>query len=114
MFQNCYGKFDIKIVGVDIVTVKKTLLHPVQKRYHIENGYDEDFVICPTLDSIMTGRIPLPFRINHSQFRATHKLIWVSHELDYPHSHWVLQGIDEIHPQEVSFDYNYGDVVHKF
>ena len=38
----------------------------------------------------------------------------VSHALDYPHSHWVLQGIDEIHPQEVSFDYNYGDVVYKF
>ena len=37
VFQNCDDKFDIKIVGVDIVSVKKTLLHPLQKRYHIES-----------------------------------------------------------------------------
>jgi hypothetical protein len=110
VFQKCCGKFDVKIVGVDIVTVKKTLLHPLQKRYHIESGYDEDFVVCPTLKSIVSGKIPLPFRVNHSQFRPTHKLIWVAHSLDYPHSHWVLKGIDEIDPQEISFDYNYGSV----
>ena len=93
---------------------RKKLLHPLQKRYHMESGYDEDFVICPTLESIRTGNIPLPFRVNHDQFFPTHKLIWVPDEFDYPHSHYVLKGIKFIESgTEISFDYNYGSVVYK-
>ena len=44
MFQNCQGRFDIPIVGVDIVNIEKRLLHPLQKRYYMESGFDEDFV----------------------------------------------------------------------
>ena len=114
MFQNCHGRFDIPIVGVDIVNIEKRLLHPLQKRYYMESGFDEDFVICPTVQSILTGNIPLPFRVNHSQFHPTHKLIWEPDQFDYPHSHYILKGIGVIvSGTEVSFDYNYGDVVYK-
>ena len=114
VFQNCDGIFNISVVGVDIITIEKTLLHPLQKRYHMESGFDEDFVICPTLESILTNNIPLPFRVNHSEFHPTHKLTWEPHQFDYPHSHYVLEGIKHITSgTEISFDYNYGSVVHK-
>ena len=80
----------------------------------MESGYDEDYVICPKKQSIMTGDIPLPFRINHSQFHPTHKLTWEPHALDYPHSHYVLKGIHHVvSGKEISFDYNYGSVIYK-
>ena len=114
VYQNCDGKYDIPVVGVDIVSVDSNKLHPLQKRYKMDSGYDEDFRICPTLKSIRTGKIPLPFRVNHSQFFPTHKLIWVPDALDYPHSHPVLKGIKYISAHtEISFDYNYGNVVYK-
>ena len=53
VFQNCDGVFDIPVVGVNIISVEKRLLHPLQKRYRMESGFDEDFVISPTLDSIL-------------------------------------------------------------
>ena len=113
VFQNCSGEFDIPVVGVDIVTIEKRLLHPLQKHYHMKSGYDEDFVICSTLQSILTGNIRLPFRVNHSQFHPTHKLIWVPDQLDYPYSHYILKGIKYIiSGTEVSFDYNYGNVIY--
>ena len=112
--QKCDGVFDIPVVGIDIVSIEETVLHPLQKRYSMESGFDEDFVICPTLYSILTGNIPLPFRVNHSQFHPTHKLIWIDHALDYPHSHYILKGIKHITSvTEISFDYNYGSVVCK-
>ena len=96
------------------VNIEKHTLHPLQKRYYMESGYDEDFVICPTLESIRKNNIPLPFRVNHSQFHPTHKLIWEPHSLDYPHSHYILEGIKPITSgTEISFDYNYGSVVYK-
>lgn len=106
VFQKCPGTIDIPIVGRDIVSVEKNTLDPLQKRYHMESGFDEDFVICPTLESIVNGNIPLPFRVNHSQFHPTHKLVWISHKLDYPHSHYILKGIKHIvSDTEISFDY---------
>lgn len=114
LFQSCDGKFTIHVVGVDIVNVEKKSLHPLQKRYYMESGYDEDMVICPTLHSIRTVNVPIPFRVNHSQYFPTHKLIWVPHELDYPHSHYILEPIKCVKSgTEVSFDYNYGTVVYK-
>ena len=113
VYQNCDGQFDVPVVGVDIVNIEKQDLHPLQKRYYMESGYDEDFVICPTLESIRTGNIPLPFRVNHDQFFPTHQLIWVPDPLDYPNSHYVLRGIKYITSgTEISFDYNYGPVIY--
>ena len=114
VFQKCDGMFDVPVVGVHIVSIKKKKLNSLQKRYHMESGYDEEFVICPTLQSILTKNIPLPFRVNHSEFYPTHKLIWDPHELDYPHSHYVLKPIKHIKSgTEITFDYNYGSVVYK-
>ena len=113
VFQRCDGMLDIHIVGVDIVSIKKKEVHFLQKRYYMESGYDEDYVITPTLHSMLTKNISLPFRVNHSQFHPTHKLIWDPHELDYPHSHYVLKAIKHINSgTEISFDYNYGSVIY--
>ena len=113
LFQSTDGIFDLPVVGPNIVSIEKRNLHPLQKRYHMESGYDEDYVICPTTQSIMKGDIPLPFRVNHSQFHPTHKLIWVPHALDYPHSHYVLKGVQHVNSgDEISFDYNYGNVIY--
>ena len=109
LYQNCYGRFDIDVVGEDIISIERRVLHPLQKRYQMESGYDEDFVICPTLQSIVKDRIPFPFRVNHSQFHPTHTLIWVANQLDYPDSHYVLKAIHPIRSHtEITFDYNYG------
>ena len=114
VFQNVDGTFNLSVVGSNIVCIKKKSLHPLQKRYYMESGYDEDYVICPTTQSIMTGDIPLPFRINHSQFHPTHELRWEPHALDHPHSHYVLKGIHHVvSGKEISFDYNYGSVIYK-
>ena len=114
VFQRVQGSFEIPVIGQNIVSIEKKTLHPLQKRYFMESGYDEDLVICPTLESIKTGHIPLPFRINHHQFFPTHSLIWIPHALDYPHSHYVLKPIKHIEShQEVFFDYNYGSVTYK-
>ena len=114
VLQRCDGMFDIPVVGVDIVSIKKKETHILQKRYSMESGHDEDYIITPTLHSILTKNVPLPFRVNHSQFHPTHKLIWYPHELDYPHSHYVLKSIKHIKSgMEILFDYNYGRVVYK-
>ena len=113
-FQNITGKFDVHIFGLDIVNIESRTLHPLQKRYRFVSGYDEDFVICPTLKSILNGNVPLPFRVNHDQFFPTHQLIWVPHALDYPHSHYMLKGMRCIDSgTEITFDYNYGPVVYR-
>ena len=58
VFQKCDGMFDVPVVGVHIVSIKKKKLNSLQKRYHMESGYDEEFVICPTLQSILTKKHP--------------------------------------------------------
>ena len=114
VFQRCDGMLDIPIVGIDIVSIQKKEVHFLQKRYYMESEYDEDYVITPTLHSILTKNISLPFRVNHCQFHPTHKLIWDPHSLDYPHSHPTLKGIKHITSgTEISFDYNWGSVVYK-
>jgi len=106
VFQNCDGRYDIPVIGENIISIHKNTLHPLQKRYHMESGYDEDFVICPTLKSIRTRNIPLPFRVNHHQFHPTHKLTWIDHALDYPHSHYILKSMTHVKSgREVCFKY---------
>ena len=82
----------------------------------MESGHDEDYVICPTLQSILTGNVPLQFRMNHSRDNPTHKLCWIPHSNDYPESHYKFEGINEIDSDtEVTFDYKLGPpVVYKF
>ena len=107
LFQSRDGKFDLECVHENIVTIPKQFVHPLQLRYVMDSGYDEDFVICPTLKSINTGNVPLPFRINHSECNPTHELVWIPHALDYPHSHHVLKGKRVITSKtEVTFNYN--------
>ena len=84
LFQNCFGMFDLKVISEDIVSIEKKYLHPQQMRYQMESGYDEDYVIVPTLLSIQTGKVPIPFRINHSSDNTTHELLWVQDARDYP------------------------------
>ena len=114
LYQRHHGKFNLLVISEDIVSIPSTQLHPLQKRYHMESGYDEDFVICPTLQSILSGNVPLPFRVNHSEFKFTHRLVWIPHEHDYPHSHYMLEGVREIESDtEVTFNYKFGSVTYK-
>ena len=106
LFQNHHGKFDLHVFGDNIVSMEKTKIHSKQRRYQMDSGYDEDFVIVPTLTSIRSGDIPLPFRVNHCTDEPTHRLTWYSHSRDYPHSHPVLEGVRVIDiGTEVTFNY---------
>ena len=108
VFQNHHGQFDFDVMGTDIVSMDRTQLHPSQVRCVMESGHDEDFVIVPTLRSIRSGDIPLVFRVNHDSHDPTHKLVWVDHARDYPHSHYILKGRREIRVgTEVTFDYGF-------
>ena len=108
VFQNHDGKFDLHVMSEDIISIPKKNMHAVQRRYQMESGYDEDFVIVPTLKSITRGEVPLPFRVNHSKTDPTHELRWVSSTHDYPDSHYVLKGIKEIESgTEITFNYKF-------
>ena len=110
LFQNHHGKFDLHVFDDNIISMEKTKLHSKQRRCQIDSDYDEDFVITSTLTSIKlrSGDMSLPFRVNHSSTKPTHKLIWFSHSRDYPCSHPVLpvEGVYEIYIEtEVTFNY---------
>jgi hypothetical protein len=108
LFQEHHGKFNLDVIGPDIVSMDRTQLHPSQVRYVMESGYDEDFVIVPTLLSIQSGEIPLPFRVNHDSHNPTHRLVWVPDGDDYPHSHYMFEGLREIKiGTEITFDYKF-------
>ena len=108
LFQNHHGQFDLHVFGDNIISIKKTELHSSQRRYQMDSGYDEDYVIVPTLESIKTGDTPLPFRVNHCSNEPTHYLDWVEHRHDYPDSHPVLRGKREIKiGTEVTFNYKF-------
>ena len=108
VFQNHDGQFNLLVIGDDIISIEKTKLHSLQRRYQMESGYDEDFVIVPTVQSIITGDIPLPFRVNHCESNPTHELCWISSTHDYPDSHWMLKGVKEIESgTEITFNYNF-------
>ena len=49
LFQNHHGKFDLHVFEDNIVSMEKTKLHPNQRRYPMDSGYDEDHVIVPTV-----------------------------------------------------------------
>ena len=107
VFQNHHGKFNLDVMSDNIIFMSKKNMHAVQRRCQMESGCDEDFVIVPTLESIIRGDVPLPFRVNHSNTDPTHELRWISSTHDYPDSHYVLKGIKEIEPgTEITFDYN--------
>ena len=115
LFQRETGQFDMPFLGDDIVSIHRNQLHPLQQRYQIESGYDEDYLTCPTIESIVNGDIPLAFRVNHKEFNTTHTLRWIPHARDYPFSHWVLVGERQIPSRtEVTFNYKFGKVVYKF
>ena len=106
LFQHYHGQFDLHVFGADIVSIERKNLHSSQRRYQMESGYDEDYVIVPTVDSIKDGEVPLPFGVNHCGKNPTHRLRWVPHSKDYPHSHYVLEVLREIRSgTEVTFDY---------
>ena len=114
LFQNCFGMFNLEVISEDIVSVEKKYLHPLQKRYHMESGYDEDYVIVPTLSSIQTGNVPLPFRINHNSDNPTHELVWIQHADDYPCSHYEFIAKRDIdRGTEVTFNYKFKKTLSK-
>ena len=55
--------------------------------YQIQSAYDEDKVIVPTVESITSGNVSVPFRIQHNGDTPTHELDYHEHALDYPHSY---------------------------
>ena len=71
--------------------------------------------MCPTSDSIVSGNVPMVFRVNHNEFKPTHTLCWVPDQRDYPYSHYVLRDRWEIEARtEVTFNYKFGKVTYKF
>ena len=76
----------------------------------MDNGFDEDQVIVPTMESVLSGDIYFPFRDQHSSDNPTHKLEWVEDPEGrvFPYSHPVLKGLRALTPNtEITFDYNY-------
>jgi hypothetical protein len=77
VFQIHPGAFTLNVVGGDnVISIDKTDLHPLQVKYQMDSGYDEDKVIVPTLESIQSGDIAKSFRVQHSAGRPNHKMVW--------------------------------------
>ena len=114
VFQRISGSIGtilFTVVGDDIVSVPKFKLHKCQKPYQMESGFDEDFVIVPTVDSITSGKIPVAFRVQHSKRSPSHKMEWFSDPKgrDYPFSYPTLVPKHKtiIPMTEITFDYNF-------
>ena len=111
LFQTRDGGIPIKFVGPDIVSVTRTSLKTgsQQWKYAVDSGYDEDYAIVPTKESIDGCRVPFPFRVQHTSHYPTHKLEWVSDSMgrDYPHSYPQLVPTRSLKDgDEITFDYN--------
>ncbi len=108
VFQEVNGRFNIRVKGTGIESIDKGDLHPLQDKYKMESGFNEDNVITPTLASIRSGNIPMPFRVQHSADNPTHEMDWREDEFgrDYPYSYPVLLGTFLLGNTEVTFDYN--------
>ena len=75
MFQILNGGFSIPFkFDKDIVSIQLKEMTSEQKRYCVDSGFDEDYGIVPSVDSILNGTIPLPFRVQHSKDKPTHEL----------------------------------------
>ena len=77
----------------------------------MDSGFDEDFVIVPTVDSITSGKIPVAFQVQHSKRSPTHKMEWYSDPdgRDYPFSYpRLVPKCSKSLPvmTELTFDYN--------
>ena len=115
LFQNFKGAKKIKFLCPKgtIMTIpcesKKFLTGDQQHKYGVDSAIEDCVIIVPTKKSIVEREIALAFRVQHSNDKPTHKLMWVFDETgrDYPHSYPQLV---PIHPlkkgDEVTFDYN--------
>ncbi len=98
--MNMKGRFEIKFNGLHVY---KTTMTSLQRRYAIESGYDEDYVVVPSHDDIISGRIGFSWRINHNSHNPTHKLCWDDTVGD---EHPYLEPLRKIKiGQEITFDY---------
>ena len=108
VFQDIGGRVTIYVQGDNIESIRSTDMDPLHHKYKMLSGFDEDFVIVPTVESIRSGNVPVPFRVQHDSKNPTHKLDWVDEGRDYPHSYYVLRPKRYIHPNtELTFDYNF-------
>ena len=92
VFQRVLGAFTLKVIGDTVQSIDKTDIHPRQGKYQMDSGYDEDKVIVPTLESILSGEIAMSFRVQHSRGRPTHRMDWFedTRGRDYPFSFLIL------------------------
>ena len=107
VFQQVIGRFTLKVLGDTVQSIDKTDIHPRQVKYQMDSGYDEDKVIVPTLESILSGDIAMAFRVQHSRGRPTHRMDWFedTRGRDYPYSYPILRPI-QVCTGEITFDYN--------
>ena len=111
VFQEVHGRFLFQVTGPGVESMEKEKMVEEQKKYAMDSGFDEDKVIVPTLESIRSGIISLPFRIQHSKDNPTHKMDWREDEMgrDFPHSCPILVPIGPgnlVPNTEITFDYN--------
>ena len=101
VFTKVGGLHVIKFEGG--VTTLKTKMTSLQSRYAIESGYDEDYVIVPAHDDIVSGRIHYSWKINHCNKHPTHVMCWCD-ELGNEHAYLEpMRHIPE--DTEVTFKY---------
>ena len=113
LWQLCEGQFPILVTGLNVQSILKTEVHRDQRPYMMDSGYDEDYVIVPTLDSIRTDDIHIGFRLQHCSINTTpgptHKMDWRECPLgnDYPYSFPILLPLRQLDiDTELTFNYN--------
>ena len=109
VFQDIGGRSHIDVRGNGIESILLVDIHPLQNKYKMESGFDEDYVIVPTVDTIRSGDVPIPFRIQHSD-DPTHEMDWVEDGggRSYPHSHYVIRPKMYLNANtEITIDYNF-------
>ncbi len=100
VFSTMEGRFKIRFNGLHVC---KTIMTSLQKRYAIESGYDEDYVVVPSHDDILSGGIGFSWRINHDSHNPTHILCWDDTVGD---EHPYLKPLCKVKiGQEITFDY---------
>ena len=63
--------------GYGVESILRTKMNKQQNNYKVDSAFDEDYVIVPTMESVLSGNIHPSFRVQHDEENPTHKLEWV-------------------------------------
>ena len=103
LFTRRPGEHVIKFRGQNTVVVLKKNVTTKQQVYKAESGFDEDYVVVPTQESLLRNKPDYFWRVQHNSTNPTHRLKYCAYG-DY----LFLKPLRALKVgDEITFDYNF-------